>query len=181
MRRVERAICILTGLVLSPKKWMDEKRSFLTMSKQYVLSQPSGNTSKLIWPPAEKQQKESVILGLSSRNPCDARQQFLSSLYATFSWVFMAGLKVFDSCAAHSCAIRHSQTRWKHRTTNASYSPMENDNPSPLNFSLNTATNCSLIFSFWKKRCSLKKRYLEITWSAAKAQWPHSCLILNCS
>lgn len=90
---------------------MAEKSSFLTMSKQYLLSQPSGNTSKLIWPPAEKQQKKSVILGLSSMNPCESRQQFLSSLYATFFSDFMAGLKMLDSCAAHSCVIRHTQTR----------------------------------------------------------------------
>lgn len=51
---------ILTGLVLSPKKWMDENLSFSTIPKQYLLSQPSGNTSKLIWPPAEEQQKENI-------------------------------------------------------------------------------------------------------------------------
>lgn len=56
---------------------------------------------------------------------------------------------------------------------------MENDNFFPLNSSFNAATNCSRIFSFWKKWCSLKKQCLEILWSAAKAQWPHICLILN--
>lgn len=51
---------------------------------------------------------------------------------------------------------------------------MENDNPFPLKSSFKAATNCSRIFSFWKKVV-----FLEILWSAATAQWPHICLILN--
>lgn len=62
---------------------------------------------------------------------------------------------------------------------NAGHSPMENDNPFPLNSSFNAATNCSRIFSFWKRWCSLKKQCLEILWSAAHAPMPHICPILS--
>lgn len=48
-------------------------------------------------------------------------------------------------------------TWWTYKHMNARYSPMENDNPFPLNSSFNAATNCSRIFSLWKKWWSLKK------------------------
>ena len=44
---------ILTGMVLSPKKCISLNPSFSTYCKQIRLSQPTGNTSKLICPPAD--------------------------------------------------------------------------------------------------------------------------------
>ena len=41
------------GSVLSPKKWISWNVSFSKCFKQCVLSQPSGNTSKLICPPSK--------------------------------------------------------------------------------------------------------------------------------
>jgi len=41
------------GSVLSPKKWISSNVSFSKWFKQYVLSHPFGNTSKLICPPAK--------------------------------------------------------------------------------------------------------------------------------
>merc|ERR1712066_333052 len=57
-------------IVLSPKKWISLKPSSSTNLKQYRLSQPVGNTSKLICPPIEK------VNGTSLNFSCKAATNF---------------------------------------------------------------------------------------------------------